>query len=94
MNKNKLLKYDAFNSKLKLPYIGEKYYYIDESNEYFTQGCQYTVVEVNRHWWFKDYGFVAFMTNDEYLNTNDIDFCIACDLNEFIDKKQLKFVKY
>lgn len=29
MNKNKLLKFDAFNSKLKLPYVGEKYYYID-----------------------------------------------------------------
>jgi len=94
MNKNKLLKYDAFNSKLKLPYVDEKYYYIGESNEGFTQGCQYTVVEFSRHWLFKDYGFVAFMTNDEYLKTNDIDYCVACDLNEFVDTKQLKFVKY
>lgn len=94
MNKSKILKYRPFELKVKLPYINEKYYYIGESNEYFTKGCQYKVVEVSEHWWFKQLGFVIFITNDEYPNTKNIDFCIACDLFEFLDDKRKVFIKY
>lgn len=32
------------------PYMSERYYYLGESNELFTCGKQYKIVEVDYHW--------------------------------------------
>lgn len=72
-------------------YAGEKYYYVGESDEYFTQGEQYTVIETGIHW-YKDWGDVAWMTSDDCPNTTDIDYGVAVDIDSFGKGKD--FVKY
>lgn len=73
------------------PYMSETYYYVGETNEYFTQGNQYVIIETGNHW-IKEYGEVAWLTCDDYPNTKDIDFGVAVDINNFGKGKD--FIKY
>lgn len=74
-----------------MPYMTEVYYYLGESNEYFTQGYSYIVIEVGNHW-DKPYKYGAWMTNDDYSNTKDIDFGVFVE--EYYFGKGKDFVKY
>lgn len=73
------------------PYMSETYYYVGETNEYFTQGNQYVIIETGNHW-IKEYGEVAWLTCDDYPNTKDIDFGVVVDINNFGKGKD--FIKY
>lgn len=73
------------------PFMSEVYYYAGETNDYFTQGNKYKVIEVGHHW-IKELGRVAWLTNDEYPYTNDIDYGVSVDLKDFGKGKD--FVKY
>lgn len=74
-----------------LPYASEKYYYTGISDEYFTTGKQYKVIETGRHW-FKEWGYGAWMTTDDYPDTKDIDYGCFVPFENFGKHKQ--FEKY
>lgn len=72
-----------------IPYASEKYYYTGISNEYFSTGKQYTVIETGGHW-LKEWGCGAWMTTDEYPNTKDIDYGCFVSYADFEKTRILK----
>ncbi|HDV6107876.1 hypothetical protein O0F56_08885 [Staphylococcus pseudintermedius] len=78
-------------NKNTLPYASEKYYYTGTTNEYFTCGEQYTVIETGQHW-YKGYGQGAWLTTDEDPESKDVDYCCFVPYSEF--GKHKNFVKY
>ncbi|HAA4891981.1 TPA_asm: hypothetical protein GEV19_02960 [Listeria monocytogenes] len=93
-----------YNYIPRVPMDGEKYYYVGETNEHFTQGNVYKVVNPRPSYsdvsyslwsvclWEPDYFYID-MTCDEYGYTRDPDYCCNCPLSYF-DEKNGVFRKY
>lgn len=64
------------------PYMSELYYYIGEDDEYHTCGKQYRVVAVDYHQ-DKRLGKVIYITDNEYPDTKDIDYCVIYTVDIF-----------
>lgn len=65
-----------------VPLIGESYVYIGKNNECHKKGHTYHVIETGQHW-DKEYGFVIWVTTEEYPNVVDIDYGCSCSLDYF-----------
>lgn len=62
--------------------IGQKYIYVGQNNQEFTNGESYRVIMSGLHW-EKDYGFVVWMTTDNFPDTTDCDYGCSMSLPYF-----------
>lgn len=67
----------------RIPMIqGKKYIYLGKNSELHTHGSTYRFIESGYHWW-KELGFVIWVTTNEYPNSKDSDFGCAFPPAEF-----------
>lgn len=57
---------------MEIPFMGQPYIYKGKDTENHLNGETYHVIETGQHW-IKEYGFVIWMTTEEYKDTKDID---------------------
>jgi hypothetical protein len=63
---------------LTIPLIGQPFIYTGEDSESYKNGGTYHVIQTGNHW-NKEYGFVIWMTTEEYRDTTDID--LGCSMS-------------
>ena len=62
--------------------IGKKYIYLGKNNDLYTHGSTYKFIESGYHWW-KEIGFVFWVTTDAYPDTKDSDMGCAFSPADF-----------
>lgn len=61
---------------------GKKYIYLGKNEERYTNGSTYKFIESGYHW-RKEWGFVVWMTTNEYPDSMDTDYGCAFPPAEF-----------
>ncbi|AJD93113.1 hypothetical protein JMA_37950 (plasmid) [Jeotgalibacillus malaysiensis] len=68
--------------KIALPVIDSEVYYIGNDTEYHKKGTIYRILGSDFHWW-KELGYVIWVTTDEYPDANMIDLGMSFQPEEF-----------
>jgi hypothetical protein len=62
--------------------MGQPYIYTGEDSEYHKNGETYYVIETGMHW-YKEFGFVVWITTEENKHTTDIDYGMSMSVGYF-----------
>lgn len=65
-----------------VPLIGQAYIFQGKDEYLHEIGKTYRVVATGFHW-IKAYGFVVWVTTNEYPETTDIDYCMSYHIDAF-----------
>lgn len=65
-----------------VPLMTTRHLFTGESDQCFTTGHYYTVIESGYHW-IKEYGFGIWLTCDDYPETTDSDLGVFMSVDDF-----------